>query len=205
LRRAFLGALHVVAFIAFPAAIGIALVAADFTVGLLGEKWIPMIPALQILAIGGLARALGGTTGPLFEAIGRPDIGAKFSMGQLAVLAALLYPAVVAYGITGAAAAETASLILSFAPALVVAFRRLSAHLSQAMQTVGYPLANSLVMAVVVTGSRGLPIEQPTVASLVVLTTIGIATYAGSVALSMRFFGYRAPGDVLARIRGGAK
>ncbi len=67
------------ALIVFPLAAVILSVARDIVEVLYGEKWAPVIPLLQILAVGGAMRAMFALTLNVFFAKGRPDIG--FAMG----------------------------------------------------------------------------------------------------------------------------
>ena len=85
--------------------------AETITVVLLGDQWIPMITTLQILAIVGLSRALVGTTGPLFDAVGRPDVVAKVSFARLVVLAVIIYPLTVNLGMEGSASPSCSALL----------------------------------------------------------------------------------------------
>ncbi len=61
--------------------------------------------ALRILALGMLANTLAYVPGVLLQAVGRPDIPAKFHLVELPIHLALLWTFTQAWGITGAAAA----------------------------------------------------------------------------------------------------
>jgi O-antigen/teichoic acid export membrane protein len=119
LRETYLKVLKLTAFLAFPTA-GLIFVFAPETASIiLGEKWSPMIPALQILAVGGLIRSLGSTIGPVFQGIGKPEILTKFMLYQLGLFLALVYPFIHNWGIAGAALAAVVpgfliNFILSF-------------------------------------------------------------------------------------------
>jgi O-antigen/teichoic acid export membrane protein len=63
LRLAYLQTLRVTTFVSFPLAGGIFLLAPHFTSIFLGDKWMPMVPAMQTLALWGLIRSIGATTG----------------------------------------------------------------------------------------------------------------------------------------------
>ncbi|RKY42346.1 MAG: lipopolysaccharide biosynthesis protein, partial [Candidatus Omnitrophota bacterium] len=63
LREAYLKVLQLTAFLSFPIAGLIFVLAPDFTKIFLGEKWMPMVPAMQVLCIFGVTRALNATTG----------------------------------------------------------------------------------------------------------------------------------------------
>lgn len=202
LRAAYVGALHAVAFLAFPIAIGTILVASDLTLGVLGVKWLPIVTAMQLLSIAGLARALGATTGPLFEGSGRPDINTKFSVVRLAMLAGLLYPAIEAYGIDGAAGVVAVSAALVGSAALVLSFRRLGVTGATIVQAIGYPAFHAGVMAVVVVTAKFLLFDGPSLASFLVLVAIGAVSYFAAVGVSVRFLGYAAPNALVERLRG---
>jgi O-antigen/teichoic acid export membrane protein len=92
LREAYLKVLQLTAFLSFPIAGLIFVLAPDFTKIFLGEKWIPMVPAMQVLCIFGLLRAFNATTGPIFQAVGKPLILTKISLIQLIFLATIIYP-----------------------------------------------------------------------------------------------------------------
>jgi len=103
LREGYLRTLQLAAFISFPLAGGIFIVAPEFTKLLLGDKWMPMVSAMQVLALWGLMSSIQGTMGPLFMAVGRPDIPTKIAVLRLLVLGALIYPLSMEWGIAGTA------------------------------------------------------------------------------------------------------
>jgi len=101
LREAYLKVLQVTAFLSFPIAGLIFILAPDFTKIFLGDKWMPMVPAMQVLVLWGLIRSIGATTGPIFQAVGRPKILVKYQIFQLSVLIILVYPLTIHWGILG--------------------------------------------------------------------------------------------------------
>jgi len=61
-----------------------------------------MVAVMQLLTLQGAMRALGASTGPLFQAIGKPEIGTKLQFLQLMMMAFLIYPFIIHWGIFGA-------------------------------------------------------------------------------------------------------
>ncbi|MGD8539800.1 MAG: lipopolysaccharide biosynthesis protein [Candidatus Aminicenantes bacterium] len=115
LRETYLKVLKLTAFLSFPLAGLIFAFAPETASIILGEKWSPMIPALQIMAVGGLIRSLGATIGPVFQAIGRPEILTKFMLFQLSLFLTLVYPFIHKWGIAGAAlAAVVPGFLINF-------------------------------------------------------------------------------------------
>jgi len=113
LREAYLRIIQLIAFLSFPLAAFIFSLSPDFTRIFLGEKWMPMVPAMKVLAVAGLFRALGATGGPVFYGLGKPKLDTQINALRLVVLATLLYPLSLRWGIVGTAAAVLCSVTLA--------------------------------------------------------------------------------------------
>lgn len=111
LRDAYLKVLQVIAFLSFPVAGLIFVLAPDFTIIFLGERWMPMVPAMQALTIWGAIRSVGNVT-ELARAVGKPKIGTYVQFIQLILLVILIYPLSIRWGILGTSLAVVfASLV----------------------------------------------------------------------------------------------
>ncbi len=113
LREGYLKTLQLTAFISIPLAAGIFILAPEFTTIFLTEKWIPMVPAMQVLALAGLMRSIQATTGPIFYAVGKPRIETRWQVVRLVVLAASIYPLTFYWGILGASIGVCLSTLIS--------------------------------------------------------------------------------------------
>jgi len=200
LRTAYMGSLHLVSFIGFPLAVGTILVAADFTLGVLGNRWEPIIVPLQLLSVAGLMRGAGATIGPLFQSQGRPDIPPRFALAKVALLAIFLWPAITRSGLEGAALVVAVTATITGVAALAAAFRMVRATASDIIQAIGFPALNTVVMSVAVLGARAL-MSAENLGTFVALSLVGIVAYLASVAFSMRVLHYKAPASLLARVR----
>lgn len=112
LNRFFLRVLKVVSMITIPASFGILALSDEIAAVLLGEIWVPMVPALKILVFFGLFRALAGCTGPLLNAMGKPKFVFGILLCKLILIAAIIYPLTISYGIKGTAIAVTIPMAL---------------------------------------------------------------------------------------------
>ena len=101
LRESYLRVLQFTTFLSFPIAGLIFTLAPDFTKIFLGEKWMPMVPAMQVLCIFGLTRSIGATMGPILYSLGRPKLQTKLSSIQLIAMAVIIYPLTIRWGILG--------------------------------------------------------------------------------------------------------
>jgi len=113
LREAYLKVLQVTAFLSFPIAGLIFVLAPDFTRIFLGEKWMPMVPAMQVLCIFGATRSMGATMGPILYSVGKPKIQVKLSAIQLIAMVMIIYPLTIQLNILGASLAVVIPNILA--------------------------------------------------------------------------------------------
>lgn len=102
LREVYLSVLQLTAFISLPFAALIVLLAPDFTIIFLGERWMPMVPVIMVLCIFGVTRSIGATMGPILFSVGKPKIQMKVSSIQLIAMAIIIYPLTMRWGILGA-------------------------------------------------------------------------------------------------------
>ena len=114
LREAYLKVLQVTAFLSFPIAGLIFVLAPDFTKIFLGEKWMPMVPAMMVLVWWGVIRGLVGAMSPVFLSIGKPEILTKMQFFQSVLLILLIYPLTVHWNILGTSFAVFISALAMF-------------------------------------------------------------------------------------------
>lgn len=111
LKEVYLKILQFTTFLSFPVAGLIFMLAPDFTRIFLGEKWLPMIPAIQILVFGGLLRSIQATAGIMFIASGKPILDTQGQCLRLLTLAILIYPLTIKYGILGTSLSVVISIL----------------------------------------------------------------------------------------------
>jgi len=96
-----------------PLTVLIILLAKDFTLIFLGEKWLPMVPVLKILSLLGFFRGLANVFSPIHLAVNRPDIQSKNKTIELILLLLFIYPFTVKWGLVGTAWAVTVVYVVS--------------------------------------------------------------------------------------------
>jgi O-antigen/teichoic acid export membrane protein len=191
LRGAYLRVLQVTAFVAAPLAGAILLLAPDLTRAFLGEKWMPAVPAMQVLAVSGAFRAVIATCAPVFVAVGRPRIMTKYQFIQLCVLAVLIYPLTVRWGISGAAWAVAIAGVVASGLFLRRVVALTSSDASEVSRLIFFPPAAAVVAALPVLAMRltgrspgGLYVALAISAAAYALTYFALTNSAG------RLFGY---------------
>lgn len=161
-----------------PLMVGLIVVAPDFIVVVLGERWRDATPVLQVLAVVGLLQALAALGHRVLEAVGRPGTILRFTLLELAVTVPALFIGV-NWGVVGVATAYavvTAPLALFFAwlttRALEIPLTRLFAAMSGVIQ------AAFVMAAVVWLARRGLVASETGAAyRLLLLIALGGAVY----------------------------
>lgn len=104
LARAYLKSVRFISLMMFPIAFGILATSSLLVPLLLGEQWLPMIPALQVYALMVLTRPISANTASVFMAVGKPEYALQAGL----VLGLAMVPLVLfglRWGIVGVAAA----------------------------------------------------------------------------------------------------
>jgi len=146
LREAYLKVLQVTAFLSFPIAGLIFILAPNFTKIFLGEKWMPMVPAMQILVFAGLIRSIMATTGPIFQAVGKPKIETKWQIVRLFVIVILIYPFTVKWGIFGTSIVIFLSAFVSTVGFSYRVIKVTNCKLKEFSKIIVLPLTNGIIM-----------------------------------------------------------
>jgi O-antigen/teichoic acid export membrane protein len=151
-RRAYLKTLKYVSILSIPAAFGIFVIAPDFVSVVLGEEWMPAVPALQVLCFYGLFRSLNGTTGPVFQATGNPKTLQNITLLNLILFCIFVLPLMQKYGIAGVSIAGTLPQIIIFFVA-ILCIKRILILKNRELIFILKPQAISTLMATIVSSS----------------------------------------------------
>ncbi len=123
LRRAFLKTTFYSTGLASLLAIFLIIFAQPLVRVVLGERWLPIVPPLRILAIFGVLRSLAENAKPFFFSKGDFKTIAFFDAARTIILAILILPLINYYQISGAALAILISLGVAF-PYLLIKIRK---------------------------------------------------------------------------------
>jgi O-antigen/teichoic acid export membrane protein len=194
LRGAYLRSLSLVTLISLPIAAVTVPLAYHFIEVVLGEKWLPMAPAFQVLMAVGAIRSLSTTVGPLLSGVGRPDIVTKIQFVKLIILGVIAYPATRYWGLTGAATAFLIGTALLDGAAFIIANRILGSSLGDLRRILVYPVMCALAAGLAPFAAMRAWHAEPSIVGLVLLAGLGFVTYVASVAVCRGLFGYTAGG-----------
>lgn len=146
LREAYLRVLQLTSFLAFPLAMFIFITASDFVRIFLGEKWLPMVPAIQVLVFAGLFRSITAVAGPVFIGVGKPALDTKLQVVRLFVLVVAIYPLTIKLELLGASIAVLSSIFIANIGFSLVAIKITGCSLSDFLKKILIPLVSSVSM-----------------------------------------------------------
>lgn len=190
LREGFFRAVQLSTVIAFPMAAGILVVAPQFVKSIFGSEWTPMIPIIQILSLWGAQRALGATVGPVFKAVGRPDISTKLQSLKVLIIAVLIYPAADQYGILGVGYVLVGNTFVTLPVSMYLVLSIIKGRSLRLAKLVLIPLIGSGIMAALVFGLDVHLIQSTGTIQLFVLIVVGAMFYVGIMVIVERISNY---------------
>ncbi len=183
LREAYLKILQLTTFISIPLAGGIFIFAPEFTKIFLGDKWMPIVPAIEVLVLAGLLRSISATTGPVFQAVGKPEIVTKWQPVRLFVLLAVIYPFTVQWGILGTSLAVVSCNLISTVGFSVKVVRIIQCGAGSFLKRIILPSINTLAVISIIVILKNT-ITTVRALELILLIGISILIYLGATYIS---------------------
>jgi O-antigen/teichoic acid export membrane protein len=181
-RRAYVRLLRTITTLAFPAEVGLILVADRLVRTLYPPAWFDMVVPLQIFAVFGLVNAVVGMTGDVFKAANRPGWIAAIGGVHLPALALFLW-LWVGTGPTGAALALTVASLASGSVAVPLALRVLELPAFTFLSALApQALATAVMALAVVLTNHALP-PPPSVFALAGVCIVGVLAYGSTLVL----------------------
>jgi lipopolysaccharide exporter len=163
--------------------VGVALIANDIVVVVLGPRWADIAPLMIWLA---LTSGIMGMTDNIFvmlDVIGRPQLSARLQWMRLLILGAVLLPAARTGSLEFIAICRLAVSGL-MAPVLFIAIsRELPVPLTELWSAIWRPLIAALFMAGAVRAANGALLDDPIIVRLALEIILGALCYAAGVFL----------------------
>jgi O-antigen/teichoic acid export membrane protein len=168
---------HLVSLLAFPVFFGIAAVSPDFVPLVLGEKWLEIVPLLQLLCLVLPLKGIASLMAPALYAIGRPGVNVGNTIMVLIAMT-VAFAIGVNYGVIGMAGAWVAAYPLVFCIAAARSLRAIGVPLREFIGAITMPAAAAAVMCGAVLGIRTiLPDHMQLWLRLAITIVAGIGVY----------------------------
>lgn len=177
LKKGFLKLNRILTTINAPILIGLAAVAPLAVPFLVGEKWIPSVPLVQILAFYALIRSIGNAGGSLILAKGKANWSFYWNVAIIFFILPVIYLASLGGDIIHIAYALVGVEVILFFLNYILRIRKLiGLCLSEYLQAMQRPVFLSIIMSAVVLTCSFI-IFLPSSLKLFVMISIGILTY----------------------------
>jgi O-antigen/teichoic acid export membrane protein len=188
LKDAYLKVIQLTAFLAFPLAGLIFVLASDFTQIFLGDKWISMVSTIEALALAGAARSIAATNAPIFYSIGKPQIDTKWQIIRLVVLIIFIYPFTMKWGIRGTGLAVLLSYLTSTLKSAEV-IKILNCKFINFAKTLLFAFFNTVVITIMMTILKCY-FNINKLSNFFIIVTLGITSYIFITYFSDKIFNY---------------
>lgn len=99
------------AFITMPICMGLVMVANEFILVLYGDRWLDVVPVLQLLLISGSISSITVVGGPILRGIGKPGVEMNLSLFSFLVFTLVLF-SITKYGLIFVALAEAVRVVI---------------------------------------------------------------------------------------------
>ena len=160
-----------------PGLLGMAVVAPDFVVVVLGDKWRSSIHVLQILAWVGIIQFAAAETSTLMQAVGNAGIVFRYSVAS-SILSVTGFAIGVHWGIIGVAVGYAIANTLLIPFYVSLGGRAVGVSLGRYCRALSGVVQAATAMALVVLGLRFALLDQLSAGPrLVVLIVVGVAVY----------------------------
>jgi O-antigen/teichoic acid export membrane protein len=185
-RRAFVQTLQRVALLSLPLTVGLAVGAEPIVRGLLGERWLPVVNPLRILALYSMVRLFASCAGAPFQALGKPHLVPIFALPQTVVTIPALIVLTPRYGVTGAAVSMVVGFSASGIPALIWAVRLVGLRAAEFVRALAPTLVCSAILAATLGALLLTRDYMGAAANLALFVVAGLAVYSAAIAVLAR-------------------
>lgn len=170
----------IICFVSIPLAVAIFICVPAYAPVVLGSKWAEIADPLRPLVVYGVLRSLTIQFGPVYKALGRPDIVWKLAAVRLVILVPLILWAV-GYGIGGVAIVQVVVMALFFPIGMALVPRLMGIPVWRLWRLVAPQFGGAGVVALLLTSISAVPFLSAVSATLpgpLVMTVLAGAGYA---------------------------
>ena len=175
LQHSYLLSVRFVTAVTVPAAFGLMVLAPEIIGLVYGQKWMPAVAPLQILAYFGACRSITSLNGYLLNGIGRPNVNFYISLLRFGLLPVLLITFTRNWGMPGAAAAVLVPIAIQLLLSLIAVCRFTGTQLLDVIKSIGLWAVCSAAMAGVLFAVKST--LQITIPILIFLVLLGVGIY----------------------------
>jgi len=168
---------------AIPMMCGMYVLAPELIRIIYGEKWIAAAAPLQILCLFGVFRSIDATTGHVYWGIGKPKLSQNVGIANLVVMALIIYPLTLKFGLPGTATAITVAKAITLCINYTVWKKVVHGKIIEVLQLLVFPILASVIMVLVLWLMKKYLYNNILWYHLIILISSGMAVYFAQVFL----------------------
>ena len=177
LKRAYLLTLKLLTFFGLPMAGGLLILSWDFTHLFLTDKWIAIVPVIQVLCLSAMIGFITTPAGIMFQAVGRPSIGTKIAAAGVIILGITIYPLSLKWGITGTAVSILLSTLITLPVHCYMAIKISKCTVAEFIRPILLAMINTGIMMIAVFGVKNYLFVKISFVQFFSLVIGGVAIY----------------------------
>ncbi|MDP4195855.1 MAG: MOP flippase family protein [Bacteroidota bacterium] len=177
-KQVYINVVQVLSFVTFPLMIGLIVLAEPFVLVFFGQKWIEVVPIIQILSFVGVTQTLGNPTGWIYTSQGRTDWMFYWGLfGSGSIVVAIVIGVALGSIYTVSIAYLVINIILTY-PVIAIPGKLINLKFIEVFKKVIGILISSLLMALVIWILKGLlPQWISTLLKFILSFLIGTISY----------------------------
>lgn len=201
-KQVYLKTLQLLTFAGIPLAGGLFALSYDFVHLFLTDKWLPIVPLMQILCLLAMLNIINTPALIAFQATGKPSIGTKISMMGIFILVVTVYPLTMRWGSTGAVTSLLLSSLVTSPMVWYMAMKMIKYSSWEFVKPVAISIINTLIMVSFIMGIKKYVAAQVGFIGFGGLVAVGIVIYVSATFLFDKLANYGMIGLIRERISG---
>ena len=189
-KQAYLKTLQLLTFIGIPMAGGLFVLSRDFVHLFLTDKWLPIVPLMQILILQAGLGIINTPASVAFQAYGRPSINTRISYLGVIIFAAIVYPFSLKWGASGAVVSLLLSYLIPSPYGWYMVFKVIGCSFFEFLKPILIPIINTCIMAIIIIQIKGKFLAQVQFAEFLGLIFVGILIYGIMTFIFEKFTNY---------------
>jgi len=189
-KQAYLKTLQLLTFIGIPMAGGLFILSGDFVHLFLTDKWLPVVPLIQILCLKAIFDFINSSAHITFLASGKPSIATNITFFSVIILVIIVYPLSSKWGATGAVASLFLSVLLSSPIISYMVIRVIRCTFAEFFKPVSIALINTSIMVFTITIFKQYVFNQIYIQEFFFLIFIGTTIYLTFSCFFERYMNY---------------
>lgn len=186
-RKIFLTTLKMITVLGFPMTIGLFVLSSEITVFVLTEKWISIVPLLQLFSLSAITGFIQTPVGISFQSMGKPAINTKLALINMILLLVLIYPISIKYGVQGIILASIISNLVIFPIGWVNISNSLKIGFKEFVLSFLPQLLYSVLMGAIIYQLKASLYRINSLSDLIIYILIGVLIYTIILLVSDRY------------------